>query len=214
MRAIDLIMLAAMLLLMAMQVTKQEIHEWLGIGMFALVIAHHTLNRNYYAAVFKGKYTLLRVFMLIVNTALLFSFIATPTTGMLMSRYATPFLNSVIGTAIPRKMHLMLTYWSFVLMGMHSGLHLGIITAKLKNKAVKVIAFVLMCGVTVCGFWLFIKANIFDYMLMKTHFAFLDYSKSWWLTLLENLAMLLAWTFAAYLITLLLKKIKKRKPYR
>ena len=29
MRAIDLIMLAAMLFLMAMQVTKQEIHEWL-----------------------------------------------------------------------------------------------------------------------------------------------------------------------------------------
>ena len=210
MRAIDLIMLAAMLLLMAMQVTKQEIHEWLGIGMFALVIAHHTLNRNYYAAVFKGKYTPLRVFMLIVNTALLLSFIATPTTGMMMSHYATPFLNSVVGTAIPRKLHLMLTYWSFVLMGMHAGLHLGIISSKLKNKAVKIIAFVLMCGVTVCGFWLFIKANIFDYMLMKTQFAFLDYSKSAWQIIIENLDMLLAWTLAAYLIALILKRINKK----
>lgn len=207
-------MIAVMLFLMAMQVTKQEIHEWLGIGMFVLVIAHHILNRKYYAAVFKGKYTPLKVFMLIVNTALLLSFIATPMTGMLMSRYATPFLNSVIGTAIPRKLHLMLTYWSFVLMGMHSGLHLGIITAKLKNKAVKVIAFVLMCGVPVYGIYLFAKANIFDYMLMKTQFAFLDYSKPAWQIIIENLAMLLAWAFAAYLVSLVLKKIKRRKLYR
>ncbi len=214
MRAIDIIMIAVMLFLMAMQVTKQEIHEWLGIGMFVLVIAHHILNRKYYAAVFKGKYTPLKVFMLIVNTALLLSFIAMPMTGMLMSRYATPFLNSVIGTAIPRKLHLMLTYWSFVLMGMHSGLHLGIITAKLKNKAVKVIAFVLMCGVPVYGIYLFAKANIFDYMLMKTQFAFLDYSKPAWQIIIENLAMLLAWAFAAYLVSLVLKKIKRRKLYR
>ena len=214
MRAIDIIMIAVMLFLMAMQVTKQEIHEWLGIGMFVLVIAHHILNRKYYAAVFKGKYTPLKVFMLIVNTVLLLSFIATPMTGMLMSRYATPFLNSVIGTAIPRKLHLMLTYWSFVLMGMHSGLHLGIITAKLKNKAVKVIAFVLMCGVSVYGIYLFAKANIFDYMLMKTQFAFLDYSKPAWQIIIENLAMLLAWAFAAYLVSLVLKKIKRRKLYR
>ena len=214
MRAIDIIMIAVMLFLMAMQVTKQEIHEWLGIGMFVLVIAHHILNRKYYAAVFKGKYTPLKVFMLIVNTALLLSFIATPMTGMLMSRYATPFLNSVIGTAIPRKLHLMLTYWSFVLMGMHSGLHLGIITAKLKNKAVKVIAFVLMCGVSGYGFYLFVKANIFDYLLMKTQFAFLDYSKPAWQTIIENLTMLLAWAFVAYLVSLVLKKIKRRKLYR
>ena len=213
-RVIDVLMLAVMLLLMAMQITKQEIHEWLGIGMFALVIAHHILNRKYYTSLFKGRYTPLRVFVLIVNIALLLTFIATPITGMLMSRYATPFLNGIVGVVWPRKLHLMLSYWSFVLMGMHVGLHFGIVTSMLKNKAVKVIAFILMCGIAVCGFWLFIKANIFDYMLMKTHFAFLDYSKSWWLTLLENLAMLLAWTFAAYLITLLLKKIKKRKPYR
>lgn len=127
---------------------------------------------------------------------------------------ATPFLNSVFGTAIPRKLHLMLTYWSFVLIGMHAGMHLGILSSKLKNKAVKVIAFVLMCGVTVCGFWLFIKTNIFDYMLMKTQFVFLDYSKPAWQIIIENLAMLLAWAFAAYLVSLVLKKIKRRKLYR
>ncbi|MBQ3285277.1 MAG: DUF4405 domain-containing protein [Ruminococcus sp.] len=210
MRVIDILMIAAMLLLMAMQVTKQEIHEWLGIGMFALVIAHNILNRNYYAAIFRGKYTPIRVFMLIVNTALLLSFVATPITGMLMSRYATPFLDGVVGVIWPRKLHLMLSYWSFVLMGMHAGLHLGIISSKLKNKAVRITAFILMCGISVYGFYLFIQANIFDYMLMKTHFAFLDYSKAWWLVILENLAMLIAWAFIAYLVSLIFKMVKRK----
>lgn len=211
MRVIDVLMLTAMLLLMAMQITKQEIHEWLGIGMFALVIAHHILNRKYYAAIFKGKYTPVRLYMLTVNTLLLLSFIATPITGMLMSRYATPFLDGVVGVVWPRKLHLMLSYWTFVLMGMHVGLHFGIITSKLKNKAVRITAFILMCGIAGYGFWLFIKTNIFDYMMMKTHFAFLDYSKPWWQTLCENLAMLLAWAFAVYLFLLVLKSLQSRK---
>lgn len=211
MRVIDVLMLAATLLLMAMQVTKQEIHEWLGIVMFALVITHHILNRKYYAAIFKGKYTPIRVFMLIINSALLLTFIATPTTGMLMSRYATPFLDGIVGVVWPRKLHLMLSHWTFVLMGMHVGLHFGIITSTLKNKAVRITAFILMCGIAGYGFWLFIKANIFDYMLMKTHFAFLDYSKPWWQTLCENLAMLLAWAFITYLISLILKSVKNKR---
>ena len=211
MRVTDVLMLAAMLLLMAMQVTQQEIHEWLGIGMFALVIAHHILNRKYYTSLFKGKYTPLRVFMLTVNTLLLLSFIATPTTGMLMSRYATPFLNGIVGVIWPRKLHLTLTYWSFVLMGLHAGFHFGIVTAKLKSKAVRITAFILMCGAAGVGFWLFIKANILDYMLMKTHFAFTDCSKPWWLTLLENLAMLFAWAFMAYLFELVLNKVNRKQ---
>ena len=51
-------------------------------------------------------------------------------------------------------------------------------------------------------------------MLMKTQFVFLDYSKPAWQIIIENLAMLLAWAFAAYLVFLVLKKIKRRKLYR
>ena len=61
------------------------------------------------------------------------------------------------------------------------------------------------------GFYLFFRSDILNYMLFKNPFAFLDYSKAWWLVLIENLAMLLAWAFAAYLISLCLKKLSHQK---
>ncbi len=48
-----------------------------------------------------------------------------------------------------------------------------------------------------------------NYMLFKNPFAFLDYDKVWWLVLLENLAMLLAWAFAAYLLSIFLRFFTK-----
>ena len=42
------------------------------------------------------------------------------------------------------------------------------------------------------------------------HFAFLDYEKAWWLVILENLAMLLAWAFTAYLLSLILRRVTKK----
>ena len=104
----------------------------------------------------------------------------------------------------------MLLNWSIALMGVHLGLHFGIITAKLKNRAAKLAACLVMTGISVCGFYLFFKANYFDYMLLKNPFAFLDYDKAWWLVILENLAMLLAWAFAGFLFSLFLRGIVKK----
>lgn len=73
-RVLDIVLTGLLLLLMAMQVTKQLVHEWIGIAMLVLVILHHILNRKYYTAISNGKYTPLRVFQLIVNTLLLLTF--------------------------------------------------------------------------------------------------------------------------------------------
>lgn len=131
---------------------------------------------------------------------------------MLMSRFATPFMNGLLPSSLVRQGHLALSHWSFVLMGVHLGLHFGMVTAKLKNRAVKTAVGAVMTGVSVYGFYLFFKAGFFDYMLLKTPFAFLDYDKAWWLVLLENLAMLLAWAFAGFLLSLFIRLIiRKRK---
>lgn len=204
-RVIDIALTVTLLLLMAFQVTEQLAHEWLGITMFVLTIVHQALNRRFYAAVFRGKYNPLRIFQLLVNVLLLLSFVCTALSGMMMSRFATPFLNGILPSSVVRQGHLALSHWSFVLMGVHLGLHFGIITAKLKNRAAKLAACLVMTGISVCGFYLFFKANYFDYMLLQNPFAFLDYDKAWWLVILENLAMLLAWAFAGFLFSLFLR---------
>ncbi len=209
-RVIDIALTVILLLLMAFQVTEQLAHEWLGISMFALTIVHQVLNRRFYAAIFKGKYSPLRIFQLIVNILLLLSFVCTALSGMMMSRFATPFMNGLLPSSVVRQGHLALSHWSFVLMGVHLGLHFGIVTAKLKKRVVKITMGAVMSGISVYGFYLFFKSNFFDYMLLKTPFAFLDYDKAAWLVILENLAMLLAWAFAGFLLSLFLRGIAKK----
>ena len=85
-RVVDVALTVVLLLLMAFQVTEQLAHEWLGITMFVLTIVHQILNRRFYASIFKGRYSPLRVFQLTVNILLLLSFLCTALSGMMMSR--------------------------------------------------------------------------------------------------------------------------------
>lgn len=209
-RVVDITLTVTLLLLMAFQVTEQLAHEWLGIAMLSLTIVHQVLNRKYYAAIFKGRYSPLRVFQLIVNILILLSFVCTAFSGMMMSRFATPFMNGILPSSIVRQGHLAMSHWSFVLMGLHLGLHFGIMVSKLKNRTVRIVLGVVMTGISVYGFYLFFKSDMLNYMLFKNPFAFLDYEKAWWLVILENLAMLLSWGFAAYLISLFLRSITKK----
>ena len=209
-RITDVALTAALLLLMAFQVTGQFAHEWIGIAMVALTILHQILNRRFYSAIFKGKYNPLRAFQLIVNILLLLSFLCTAACGMMISRFATPFMHGVLSASIVRQGHLALSHWSFVLMGIHLGMHFGIVASKLPKGAVKTAAGAVMSGISVYGFYPFFKANFLDYMLLKIPFAFLDYTKAWLLVIVENLAMLLAWAFAGFLVSLFLKAVVKK----
>lgn len=209
-RAVDVTLTVTLLLLMAFQVTEQLAHEWLGITMFVLTIVHQILNRKFYAAIFKGSYSTLRIFQLVVNILMLLSFLCTAMSGMLMSRFATPFMNGILPSSIVRQGHLAMSHWSFVMMGLHLGLHFGIISSKLRKGTVRIILASVMTGISVYGFFLFFKTDMLNYMLFKSPFAFLDYEKAWWLVILENLAMLLAWGFAAYLLSLFLKSATKK----
>jgi len=46
-RAVDLLMTAALLLLMSYSLIGEAAHEWIGMGMFLLFIAHLILNRKW-----------------------------------------------------------------------------------------------------------------------------------------------------------------------
>ncbi len=211
MRITDLIMTCNLLFLMSLQVTQQFTHEWTGIAMTVLFIVHHIFNYKCYKTLFKGKYNFLRIFQLLLNILLLVSFIITAVSGMAMSRFATPFMKGLMKASNARKLHLALSYWTFVLTGLHIGLHFGMITAKLPKGIFRKIAAVIMAAVSVYGFVLFLNANIFDYMFMKTQFAFLDYDKAAWLVILQNFVMLISWAFTAYLLSLSVKLLSTKK---
>ena len=185
----DVLLTVLLLCLMAYQVTGEALHEWLGVGMTVLLIVHHGLNRKWYAALFKGTYNAYRIVTAAVNTLLLATIALTASCGMAMSAHAVPFLYGMAPMGFVRQAHLACSYWSFVLMGFHIGLHLPAITAKVKpNRTAKIICTVWFTALAGTGLYLFIQNGIPDYLFFRTHFAFLDYDKAAVPVFLENTA--------------------------
>ena len=131
-RIVDVCMTVLLLCLMAYQVTGEALHEWIGIGMTVLVIIHQILSRKWYGAIFKGKYNPYRIVTTVVNIALLLSFALTAFCGMSMSGHAVPFLYGMTKVSFDRRMHLSMSHWAFVLMGLHLGMHIPVMFARLK----------------------------------------------------------------------------------
>ena len=136
-RIVDIAMTAVLLCLMAYQVTGEAAHEWCGIAMTALVIVHQILNRRWYGTLLKGKYHAYRIAATALNILLLAAFALTAFCGMSMSGHAVPFLYGMTRVSFARQMHLSMSHWAFVLMGLHLGFHIPAMTAKLGKKPLR-----------------------------------------------------------------------------
>lgn len=203
-RIVDICMTILLLCLMSYQVTGEEKHEWTGITMTLVVIAHQILNRRWYAALFKGKYNAYRTVTTAINVLLLAAMFTAAFCGMAMSEYAVPFLYLERGVYIVRPTHLGVTHWAFILMGMHLGLHIPVMFGRKKlsdrGKIALTALFSLIGGI---GLWLFLRNGMPNYLFFRVPFAFLDYEKSVWLVFLENTLMLSFWVFVGAEVALL-----------
>lgn len=208
-RIVDVGMTVLLLCLMAYQVTGEALHEWIGMGMAALVLLHQVLNHKWYGSIFKGKYHALRVLMTAVNLLLIASFILTAFCGMSMSGYAVPFLYGMAPVSFVRRMHLSMSHWSFVLMGLHLGIHIPVMNARFKwkdrTRICIVCAFTVVAG---AGLYLFLKNNMPDYLFFRVPFAFLDYEKAAIFVFVENIMTLLFWAFIGMEVSALCKASK------
>ena len=209
-RIIDIAMTVLLLCLMAYQVTGEMAHEWIGMGMTVLIIIHQILNKKWYGALFKGKYRPYRILSTTLNILLLLSFLLTAFCGMSMSGYAVPFLYGMAPVSFVRRTHLSMSHWSFVLMGMHLGMHIPMMTAGLKWKGrTKTILAGLFTCIGGIGLYLFLRNGMPDYLFFRVPFAFLDYEKAGWLVFLENLLMLSFWALIGNLAAIILRKRKQ-----
>ena len=91
--AIDSGMVLLLPLLMAYSMVGEATHEYLGIGMFLLFIAHHILNIAWWKNIFHGRYTLLRIVGTTVNFVLAIIMLFLPISGMILSRHVFQFLH-------------------------------------------------------------------------------------------------------------------------
>ena len=217
-KSVDVCMTLALLFLMAYQVTGEALHEWIGITETVLVIIHQILNRKWYSALFKGKYNPYRIVTTVVNVLLIAAFLMTAFCGMSMSGHAVPFLYGMAPMSFVRRFHLSLSHWAFVLMGIHLGLHIPAMTAKLKLERTSRLILSCVAGlVSGYGLYLFIHTGMSDYLFFRVVFAFLDYEKAAALVILENILMLTFWAFIGTRIANLcriLSQQRSRKTFR
>ncbi len=209
-RILDVVLTVLLLCLMSYQVTGEVLHEWGGIAMTVLVIVHHVLNRRWYSAAFKGGYSAYRILMTVVNALLLLAFAITALSGMSMSGHAVPFLYGMVNVSLARQMHLSVSFWAFVLMGLHIGLHIPVMAAKLKlSGKTRIVLSAVFCCIAGAGLFFFIKNGIPEYLFFRTQFAFFDYDKPGALVFLENILMLLFWAFIGAAGAVLCRRARK-----
>ena len=190
---IDILMVILLPLLMAYSLIGENIHELIGICMFALFIAHHVINRKWWTGIFKGKYNAVRILSTAVNLFLAVFMILQPVSGILMSKYVLKEVTISGASSVLRTIHMTLAYWGFIVMSFHLGLHIRAISAKMKsrmNVTVRTVVTVLFLMIAAYGVYAFLKRGIGDYLLMKVMFAFFDYSESRIRFLLDYVAVM------------------------
>ncbi len=122
-RAVDLLMTAALLLLMSYSLIGEAAHEWIGMGMFLLFIAHLILNRKWVGSLRRGRWSAYRIVQTILVALCFLTMVGSAASGIILSSYIFAGLRIRGWSALARQAHMLCSYWGFLLMSLHLGLH-------------------------------------------------------------------------------------------
>ncbi len=201
--AVDLLMTASLLLLMAYSLVYgsdptvgEAVHEWLGVGMFVLFVLHHILNRKWCKGILRGRYTSYRVLQTVLVALVLLSMCGSMISGILLSRTVFSFLGIRSGQMTARTVHMLSAYWGFVFMSLHLGLHWSGIMGMARKLTKKPSEFRkwtlrgMAALVAAYGAYAFVKRDFGSYMLLRVHFVFFDFDAPLALFLLDYVAIM------------------------
>lgn len=212
--SVDILMMLALFFLMSYHFWGETAHEWAGAGMFVLFIVHQVLNRGWYRSLTRGKYTPVRILMLSVNILTLAALVILMYSGITMSRHVFVFLPARGGMAAARRLHIIGSYWGFLLMSLHLGLHWGMVWSKLERMTGKQNEYLYLAGsvlLAVYGAYAFIKRDFLSYLFLKSEFVYLDYSEPKILFYLDYMALMELCVFIMYYGSKLLRRRNRRR---
>ena len=212
---IDVLMTAALLFLMGYQFWGETAHEWVGAGMFVLFLLHHILNGSWHKNLFRGKYPPIRNFLTVIDVLVLLSMIAQMYSGIVLSRHVFAFLPIESGLAFARRLHILGSYWGFLLMSLHLGLHWNMVLGAVKRKfpvtsqSVHYLSVGIGIAVALYGAWVFVKRDFAVYMFLQSEFVFMDYEEAKVLFYLDYLALMGTCIFISHYVGRFLRSLKK-----
>lgn len=201
--SIDAAMTLALLLLMAYGLVGEAAHEWIGMGMFALSVVHHVLNRRWIQAVLWGRYTPLRIVQTALAGLIFLCMVGSMVSGIVLSRHVFAFLPKHGGYELAGKLHILCAFWGFVLMSLHLGMHWSMMLAMMRKHltpfkprtwCLRLLAYLWAAYGAVA----FVRREVWRYLLLKSHFVFFDYTEPLVRFLLDYLAVMSLFVLAGY----------------
>lgn len=214
-RTVDLLMTIALLLLMGYHLWGDAVHEWAGAAMFLLFPLHHGLNAGWYGSLFRGKWPGGRIAQTVVDGLLFIDMLALMVSGITMSRHVFGFLH-LGGMGLARSLHLAGSYWGYVLMSMHIGLHGGMVMGLARKvakpaPAAKILLRVCAVLMAAYGLWAFIRRGFLSYMFLQSQFVFFDFGEPAPLFYLDYLAIMGLFAVVGYYGQRLLRRPHRRE---
>lgn len=207
----DVAMTLLLPVLMAYQLTGQLAHEIAGAAMLTLFIAHHLLNRQWFKTLGRGKYNALRSVQTAVDVLLLLCMLALMVSGVRLSRYVLAFLPGLDSISAARSLHLLASYWGFVLMSVHLGLHWGMVAGLLRRKvgAHGSLSWTVGGLAALYGAYALWREQLWLYLFLQAEFVLFDPEKPAARFFLDHLAMMGLFVFLAYGAAIFLRRRKE-----
>ena len=202
---VDAAMTLCLMLLMSYSLIGEQAHEWIGMGMFALFILHHWLNRCWLAGLRRGRYTAFRILQTVTAGLVCLCMVGAMVSAVIISRTVFAFLPAVGNAAFGRTLHLLSAYWGFVCMALHLGVNWRMVMAVVQRgcPVLKKYGKPLAIGalaVSVYGVFAFFRRSLPDYLFLRTHFAYFDFEEPLIFFYLDYLCIMVLFAFVGYIL--------------
>ena len=210
------------------------VHEILGVALFVLWAIHIALNRRWYGAIFRGKYNPYRIMQTVINCGILTCTIFLMISGIILSNHIFTFLNIQGGLGFARIAHLLASHWYYLFMSLHIGLHVGMITNKMRHPAPinchpelvsgsstnempkqvrhdklrKIIPRIILALVCAYGIYAFIARGVWKYLILRQQFFFFDLERGYILFAIDYISIIILFATLSHLLAKSLKKGK------
>jgi hypothetical protein len=213
---IDIAFTVLLLCALMYRATGDAAHEWIGVAVCAVCIAHNALNGKWYKNIFKGAYNLRRGAMTAVNLLLAFAFVTLIITGLFHSRTVLAFLR-LPGDMRIRQLHTSAAYWCLPLVGAHLGLNWRIIVnafrkmAKIngKNRTRKMVMRVIAFAAAAFGVWSSFDRDMFSKLFLGFSFDYWPEARPAILYFAVNLSIMSMYAMVAYYALALLERRRR-----
>lgn len=143
-----------------------------GVILFILTVCHLYLGRAFFKGLGKGPLPPSRLWMAIVDIALLILLCVQAVTSSILTGLVPGSLESSA-----RPLHLCIGWWAFLLAGLHIGLHVPFVPFKdIKqdtDKGIKIRKLIAIL-IDICGIAFFIRENVFLYLVRQLEFVSFD----------------------------------------